>query len=363
KDAAAHTKEMSLDGGDTIPSSVNQQILVPSPPAHLEMSKMPETEFCNFNEVGCSFRSPLHLLSTISSELSCEGSPARHLDKNMAANLSDGLASCDGSTFGSKDVSTAAHSKEMSQDGVDAIPSSVNEQIEIPSAPDQLKLSEIPETQFCNFNNERSPEKLKTGQIWALYCKLDDFPKSYARIESVELFPVFKLTVKWLESCHPPKGVISWIDKRMPVCSGTFKVAFGEGVVFENSISFCYQLNGEPSGENLYTIYPRAGEVWALYSKLYSDLMCSNLKECEYYMVEILEVVDDRWIIVSLWQSVAGFKTVFKAKEREALDSIIAIPWVELYRLSHQVPSFMLKEARYGELRGCWELDPRSMPH
>ncbi|KAI3936629.1 hypothetical protein MKW92_050184, partial [Papaver armeniacum] len=57
----------------------------------------------------------------------------------------------------------------------------------------------------------------------------------------------------------------------------------------------------------------------------------------------------------------AGFKTVFKAKEKERLGSTAAIPWIELYRFSHQVPSFVLSGARYGKLRGCLELDPRSL--
>ncbi|KAI3944855.1 hypothetical protein MKW92_034667, partial [Papaver armeniacum] len=72
-------------------------------------------------------------------------------------------------------------------------------------------------------------------------------------------------------------------------------------------------------------------------------------------------VVDVHWIIVSVLERVTGFKTVFRAKEKEGLDSTAAIPWIELCRFSHQVPTFMLSGARYGELRGCWELDPRSL--
>ncbi|KAI3936695.1 hypothetical protein MKX01_034124 [Papaver californicum] len=241
------------------------------------------------------------------------------------------------------------------------IPVRVDE--EIPSSPFPLKFFEKQETIFCNFDNERSCDKFKTGQIWALYCKLDEFPKNYAQIENVESYPRFKLVVKWLNLCNPPKGVIPWVDKGMPVCCGTFKVASGEGVVFNDSIFFSYQLSGVEAGNHLYTIYPRVGEVWALHSKFCSDLTCSNLKNCEYCMVEGLEVVDCHWIIVSILRSVTGFKTVFNTKKIEGLDSIAgAIPWIELYRFSHQVPAFRLTEARYGKLCGCWELDPRSTP-
>ncbi|KAI3997414.1 hypothetical protein MKX01_017784 [Papaver californicum] len=362
------TKKMGPNGVGTNPDTVAAQSpLEPSHSDHYETKK--RSQFCkskkrkNYEEKNImdggsksTGGNSSSRFADVSHKKRAEGASGLH--KSKVTTVLDGEISCEGSTFGSKDA--AGHTKEMSPDGVGTIPSGVNEQIL--SSPAHLKISKIPATKFCNFNDERSFEKFKTGQIWALYCKLDDLPKSYARIESVELFPVFKLTIKWLESCHPPRGVISWVDKEMPVCCGTFKVAFGEGVVFKDSISFCHQLNGVSSGDNSYTIFPRAGEVWALYSKFCSDLICSNLKICEYYMVEILELVDDRWIIISVLQSVTGLKTVFKVKEREALDSITAIPWIELYRFSHQVPSFMLKEARYGELRGCWELDPRSMP-
>ncbi|KAI3962713.1 hypothetical protein MKW92_012927 [Papaver armeniacum] len=111
----------------------------------------------------------------------------------------------------------------------------------------------------------------------------------------------------------------------------------------------------------MYTIYPRAGEVWALYRKFRFDLMHSEMKKCEYDIVEVLEVVDAHWIIVSVLERVTGFKTVLKAKEKEGLDATAAIPWIDLYRFSHQVPTFMLSGAKYGSLRGCWELDPRAL--
>ncbi|XP_026426051.1 uncharacterized protein LOC113322219 isoform X1 [Papaver somniferum] len=252
----------------------------------------------------------------------------------------------------------AAHAKEMSPDGMNAIPGSVDEVI--PSSL-SLKFFELLDTEFCNFDEERSCEKFKTGQVWALYYKLDKFPKTYVQIECVESFPVFKLYAKWLKSCDPPRRIIPWVDKEMPVSCGTFKVTSSEVVFFYDSISFSHQVSGVPTANNVYTILPRAGEVWAVYSKFRSDLTCSDLKKCEYDIVEILEVVDVHWIIVSVLERVAGFKTIFKAKQTEGLDSTAAIPWIELYRFSHQVPSFMISGARYGKLRGCWELDIRSL--
>ncbi|MCL7048693.1 hypothetical protein MKW94_012280 [Papaver nudicaule] len=300
-------------------------------------------------------------LAEVYEEKQPEETSGQPLSKRKATTISVEQKSCGVPTFDSGN--TAAHTKKMRIDGVNTIPVSVDEKI--PSSASPLKMFEKTKTEFCNFDNERSCEKFKPGQVWALYCKLDEMPKNYAQIQSVESYPLFnfKLAVKWLESCDPPKGVIPWVDKGMPVCCGTFKVASDVGVIFNDSIYFSHQLNGVVACKNLYSIYPGVGEVWALYSEFCPDLTCSNLKNCDYCMVEVLEVFDLRWIIVSVLQRVTSFKTLFSAKEKEGLDFIpLAIPWVELYRFSHQVPAFRLTEARFGKLRGCWELDPRSMP-
>ncbi|MCL7023359.1 hypothetical protein MKW94_013159 [Papaver nudicaule] len=284
----------------------------------------------------------------------------KSLNKEMQVAEASGrpLGKCTANVVSVDKENDAAHSKEMSLDDVITIPGNLGQ--DILSSPSSLKIFEMLDTEFCKFDQERSCQKFKTGQLWALYCKLDKLPKTYAQIVSVESFPVFKLAVKWLESCDPPTGIIPWVDKEMPVSCGKFKVTSSE-VVFSDSISFSHQLSEVPAVNNVYTIYPRAGEVWAVYSKFRFDLSCSDLKKCEYNIVEILEVVDVHWIIVSVLQRVTRSKTVFKAKEKEGFDSIAAVPWIELYRFSHQVPSLKLSDARYGKLQGCWELDPRSL--
>ncbi|OVA18792.1 protein of unknown function DUF3444 [Macleaya cordata] len=74
----------------------------------------------------------------------------------------------------------------------------------------------------------------------------------------------------------------------MPICCGTFES--GESVVFNDTAYFSHQSRGVPAGKkNKYEIYPRKGEVWALYRNFNSEWSCSNLQKCEYDMVEVLE--------------------------------------------------------------------------
>ncbi|KAI3877411.1 hypothetical protein MKX03_026468 [Papaver bracteatum] len=264
--------------------------------------------------------------------------------------VSDKQKSCDDSTFVRESVlacHAAAESKEMGPDGMSTIPSSLA----------HLEAN----TGFYDFDNERSHEKFKNGQLWALYCDLDDLPKYYGKIKNVELFPVFKLDIQWLESCSSPKGVIPLVDRNMPVCCGTFKVT-RENEVYDDLGCFSHQLSCVPAGRNLYNIYPRKGEVWALYKYFSSEWRYSDLKYCGYYIVEVIEVIDACWIQVLVLQNVTGLKTVFQAKKEVGEKKIISVPWTNLCRFSHQIPSFMLAEAKYGNLYGCWALDPKSMP-
>ncbi|KAI3993849.1 hypothetical protein MKX01_002862 [Papaver californicum] len=273
------------------------------------------------------------------------------LDKNKNTVVLDKQKSCDDSTFVRESAFTcqaAADSKGMGPDGMITIPSS-------------LACLE-PDMVFYDFDKDRSCEKFKTGQIWALYCHLDDLPKYYGKIKNVELFPDFKLDIQWLESCNPPKVVIPLVDRSMPICCGTFKVTCGVNDVFDDLGYFSHQLSCVNAGNNLYNIYPKKGEVWALYKNLSSEWRYSNLKNCGYYIVEVIKVIDACWIQVLVVQNVTGLKTVFQAKKEAGEYFFTSIPWTELYRFSHQIPSFKLAEAKYGSLYGCWALDPKSMP-
>ncbi|RZC76392.1 hypothetical protein C5167_000547 [Papaver somniferum] len=185
----------------------------------------------------------------------------RPLDKSKATSVPNG------------DENVVAPTKKLSLDGVISIPGNVGE--DIPSPPSSLKTIKMPVTRFCNFDVVRSCEMFKTGQIWALYCKLDKLPKTYAQIESFKSFPGFKLVVKLLKSCDPPRSIIPWIGKEIPVSCGTFKVTSSELVVFKDSISFSHQLSKVPAVNNVYTIHPKAGEVWALYRA-----RCGQLRGC-----------------------------------------------------------------------------------
>jgi hypothetical protein len=121
-----------------------------------------------------------------------------------------------------------------------------------------------PDSEFYNFNEDRSCEKFERGQIWALYSSTDTFPNHYGWINKVEKEP-FKVHLTWLETC-PQEVDKHWLEHGIPVSCGKFVIrssttehcetcAFSHLVVNRLEIGTRKQVN----------IFPKAGEVWAIY--------------------------------------------------------------------------------------------------
>ncbi|KAJ4969249.1 hypothetical protein NE237_015950 [Protea cynaroides] len=228
------------------------------------------------------------------------------------------------------------------------------------SAPaSSLEPHEIPDTEFYDFYTDKSTEKFEVGQIWALYSDMDGMPKFYGKIKKIKQAPNFKVWVTWLEACHLPESIIKWTNEDMPVCCGLFKPG-SDAKEYSSTSSFSHQLKAEVIAKNRYDIHPRKGEVWALYKNWDVDWTVSNLHDCKYDVVEILEC-NSLQTKVQVLVPVANYKTVYKAAKKRGTTVTVEIPQTELFRFSHQVPAFRVEE-KNGSLRSCWELDPDSCP-
>ncbi|MCL7029220.1 hypothetical protein MKW94_030136 [Papaver nudicaule] len=246
-------------------------------------------------------------------------------------------------------------------DGLDTMGSVERQGSTSPSCVDPFKSNS--ETLYYYFEKDKVREKFVRGQIWAMYCEHDGLPKFYAHIKKVELSPVFKLQVRWLEPCGPPKGATRWLDKEIPICCGTFK--YGEKSEFDDTLSFSHMSRPVTlSKTKKFEIYPRKGEVWALYKNFNPELSHLNLHKCEYEFVEVREVKPQLIEVLVLEQDhevVVHYGSIFNSK-RNGQEFTMEIPAVDLLRFSHQVPAFPLTNKVDEKLQGCWELDPKALP-
>ncbi|XP_049347763.1 uncharacterized protein LOC125812296 [Solanum verrucosum] len=222
--------------------------------------------------------------------------------------------------------------------------------------------NQVPEPEFYSFDAERSPEKFQIGQCWAMYSDEDALPRYYGQIKKIDLLPDFVLHVAWLYACPPPKGTIQWHDKTMPIGCGLFKFRNTKLNPYTGTDTFSHEVAAEPLKKGVYKIFPRKGEVWAVYKNWSAQIKGKKLEDCEYEIVEIVDV-SDSYVEVKFLVWVNGFKSVYKPRvEEEEAHRTEKISVSEHLKFSHRIPAFRLTEERGGSLRGFWELDPAAMP-
>ncbi|XP_022138503.1 uncharacterized protein LOC111009660 [Momordica charantia] len=227
---------------------------------------------------------------------------------------------------------------------------------------DVAEAYEIPDPEFHNFDVDKTSEKFRVGQVWALYSDEDALPKYYAQIKKITHKPEFELRLLWLESSELPDDTIEWHDKSMPISCGRFRTQRTKMHSYYSTKSFSHLVRTIPVPKNGFYISPSLGEVWALYKNWTPEIRCSDMDKCEYVIVEVIED-DDLQKEVLVLDRVHGFNSVFKAKTKGDSSTVtMVITRVELLRFSHRIPAFRLTDERGGSLRGCLELDPAALP-
>ncbi|XP_025884719.1 uncharacterized protein [Solanum lycopersicum] len=253
------------------------------------------------------------------------------------------------------DVSASSINKSVIANFMEFVNSAENW---VPPIPNQVLEPEV-----YKFAAERSQEKFQIGQCWALYSDEDALPRYYGLIKKIDTLPQFVLHVAWFYACPLPKSTIQWHDKTMPIGCGLFKFLNSKLNKYIVTNKFSHVVVAEPLKKGLYKIFPKTGEVWAVYKNWSPQLMKGNT--LEYFEYEIVEIVDvsDNYVDVKFLEWVNGFKSVYKARvEEEEADKVVKICVSEHLRFSHRIPAFCLTEERDGSLRGFWELDPAGMP-
>ncbi|BFG15199.1 hypothetical protein CerSpe_014730 [Prunus speciosa] len=243
--------------------------------------------------------------------------------------------------------------------GFSTSPDTVNEDSNAPKVSSSEGI-EIPEAEFYNFDADKSLATFQIGEIWALYSDEDGLPKYYGQVKNIDSRRL-KLHIAWLDSNSLPDNVIRWHDEGIPICCGRFRVKRNPLQDYDSFMSFSHRVKALPVSKNEFEIFPRKGEVWALYKNWAADISCSDLETCEYDIVAV-HAENDLQREVLVLERVDGYNSVFKTRVKGRSPEMMTIPEVELLRFSHSIPSFQLTEEKGGSLRGCWELDPAALP-
>ncbi|KAL9237689.1 hypothetical protein vseg_012209 [Gypsophila vaccaria] len=216
-----------------------------------------------------------------------------------------------------------------------------------------------PDPEFCDFDQTRRKDCFKVGQLWAVYDTVDAMPRYYAKIIAVP-DPDFKLQITWLEAHPDDKFGTEWTKLKLPFGCGKFKLGGTEGT--EHHGMFSHVVCGHKSiGRNSFRIYPNVGETWAIFKNWDAKwrTVPENERKFEYEFVEILcDFKENVGIRVAPLGKVKGFASLFCRRSVKE----IQIPYSEVLRFSHMVPSYRTTgNERIDVPKGLFELDPASI--
>lgn len=227
----------------------------------------------------------------------------------------------------------------------------------------QPETYECSEPEFSDFDKDKDERCFCVGQVWACYDTIDSMPRFYAQIKKV-CSPGFKLRFTWLEADPQSQDETDWVNKGLPVGCGRFVP--GETDETSDRLTFSHQIHFVKGlGRGSYVIYPKRGEIWALFKdwdiKWSSD--SENHKRYVFRIVEILsDFTDDTSDMkVSYLTKLKGFVSLFERTRGAAAE--LLIPSTDLLRFSHRIPSFKMDGTeREGVPQGSYELDPAALP-
>lgn len=157
-------------------------------------------------------------------------------------------------------------------------------------------------------------------------------------------------------------GPLNWVGCGFYKTSGNFRV--GQYKNNQSINSFSHRVKWAKGERGAIRIYPRKGDVWALYRN-WSPEWNENTPDDvihQYDMVVVLdEFNEEKGIAVIPLVKVVGFKTVFRQHEHNEQAKVIRKE--EMFRFSHQVPSYLLTgQESPSAPKGCLELDPAATP-
>ncbi|RZC60341.1 hypothetical protein C5167_022095 [Papaver somniferum] len=209
-------------------------------------------------------------------------------------------------------------------------------------------------------------EAFSSGQIWAIYDDGPDaMPRRYVIVHGVNSGG--EVSVTYLKPHPKLEDEMKWVEQNLPVACGSFRTG---GVTLNLQVSrFSHLMKCDDSSSNsnkyLHKIYPREGEIWAMYKNWNSKWNHSNLINCQYRYVEILSSCsEDVEMRVASLVEVNGRKTFFHRQlydDRFELTRTVSMK--ELLSFSHQVPAFTVPGIEnHGIPADSWHLEPDALP-
>ncbi|KAL4634633.1 hypothetical protein ACB092_04G214300 [Castanea dentata] len=219
---------------------------------------------------------------------------------------------------------------------------------------------------YYTFENERKPEHFRAGQIWGAQYRAN-LPHNL-RYAQVACNSTRSVLVTWLKPIPISDGERRWCDVGLPVACGSFDLSpemnDGENwpMVSSHKCSWVHGVTDEQ-----FEIYPRRGEIWALYKDWNLHERAHNpsfVKDCKFELVEILtdfsKYLGADGACLAL---VDGFRSIFERQKIGGSLVTFHISPDNLYIFSHNVPAYRFKGGEIDKVvDGMFEFDQFALP-
>ncbi|XP_002862604.2 uncharacterized protein LOC9298680 [Arabidopsis lyrata subsp. lyrata] len=216
---------------------------------------------------------------------------------------------------------------------------------------------DIPDPEFSAFKVERNTGDFAVNQVWSTTTdSRDGMPRKYARVKKV-LNGEFKLWITYLDP------VLDKNDESIPVACGKFKNGKTEEV--EDRFIFSVQMHHLSCNKTV-SIYPRKGEIWAIFREWDAEWNTSLEKHKLPYKYDFVEIVSDfhdlKGVGVAYLGKLKGSVQLFHWEPQNGICQIQFTP-KDMLRFSHKVPAVKMT----GKEKECvppnsYELDPAALP-
>jgi hypothetical protein len=218
-----------------------------------------------------------------------------------------------------------------------------------------------PQQGMMNCNNKLAAKDFMEGQIWAVYDSRDRMPRSYVRI--IHVVSCTSIFVLKLEPHPMLNEEIQWVEDSLPVACGVFRA--GTETTHKDIWEFSHPVECDWSTKrSFYRIFPKKGEIWAMYKSWNITLNSSDIEKCEPRMVQILsDYSDENGVNACCLARVNGCLTFF---HRVVMEGFHLTKWItrsEMLSFSHRVPAFIVIEIKDHNIpNGSWHLEPNALP-
>lgn len=198
-------------------------------------------------------------------------------------------------------------------------------------------------------------------QLWAVYDCPDFMPRRYAIVNNV--VSGSEVCVTFLEPHPMLDDEICWVKEKLPFVCGSFR-AGSTSLNLEISrfshLVKCERIIDSP----FYKIYPKKGEVWAIYLNWDKRWKQSDFSHYKCRVVEIItDFCDESELLVASLVVVPGQMNFFRRQVCDGFELIRGLSRTEILSFSHQIAAFTISGSEsHGIPEGSWHLESDALP-